>query len=98
MKFDVLIRYIIRRFDAGHSRMVIVKFPSGELARVVDGRFDFDQAGWTEVGPSELFLACPDNLDRMTSGARQARCFERGAAGVLSTVGGAGVGDDNAHA
>src|SRR5262249_9534193 len=95
MKFGVLVGADVRRFDAGHARVVVVKLPGGELAVSGDGAFDFNHASGTEVGPGELFLASPDDFDGIAGGASEARGLERGIAGVLATVCGASVRNDH---
>src|SRR5713226_9447246 len=96
MKFSAHVGDSVGRFDSGGAGMIVVKVPSEELAVGGDGAFDFDNACGTEVRPSEFFFAGPDDFDRTACGAGKAGRFDRGVAGVLAAVGGAGVGDDDA--
>src|SRR6266478_2677366 len=86
----------VGRFDSGRAGVIVVKVPGEEFAVGSDGAFDFDDAGGTEVRPSEFFFAGPDDFDGAACGAGEARGFDGGVAGVLASVGGAGVGDDDA--
>ena len=57
---------------------------------------NLDEAGRTQVGPGEFFLARPHQLDRLARGLGEARGFDGGFAGVLAAVAAAHVGLDDA--
>ena len=63
----------------------------------VDAGVDLDHAGRAEVGPGELLLARPDDLDRLAGRLRQPGRLDRRLAGVLAAVAGAHVRHDHAH-
>src|SRR5260370_34342140 len=94
MKFSSNVGNGVGRLYAGGAGMVVVKIPGEKFSIGRDGAFDFDDAGGTEIGPGEFFFAGPDDFDRTTGGAGKARGFDGGVAGVLATIGRAGVGHD----
>ena len=67
-----------------------------EAGLAADRAGDVDHAGRAEVGPGELLLARPDQLDRRVDGAGQPGGLDRRVAKVLAAVGRACVGDDHA--
>src|ERR1700719_732490 len=85
----------VGRLNAGGTGMIIVKIPSEEFAVIGHGAFHFDDAGGTEIGPGEFFLAGPDDFDWPACGARKTRGFDGGVAAVLSTIRGTGVRNDH---
>src|SRR5229473_2142975 len=78
--------------------MVVVKFPCSERAVGSEATLHLDDAGGTKIGPGEFFFARPNDFHGMTSRAGQASGFQRGLAGVLSSIGGTGVRHDHANA
>src|ERR1700731_2852786 len=98
MKFRADVGRGVGRLDSGRAGMIVVKIPGDEFAFGSDSAFDLDNAGRAEVSPSEFFLASPNNLDGTAGSAGETGSLDSGVAGVLAAVGGARVGDDDAHA
>src|SRR5205085_2351981 len=65
MKLVALMRNRVNRSQARRAGIVIVKLPSGDLSVAAHAAFDLDHTGGSEVSPGELFLARPDQLDRL---------------------------------
>src|SRR5215468_425988 len=98
MKFDLLVGDRVGSADRGWSRVVVMKFPRDDRAVLPRAALDFNDAGRPEVGPGELLLARPDDLDRFSGRLGQARRLYGRVARVLAAVGGSGVWDENADA
>ena len=75
-----------------------MKLPGRDRAVAPRAGRDLDHAAGTEIRPGELLLPRPDDLDRLAGRLRQPRRLDGRVAGVLAAVGGAGVGDLDAHA
>ena len=74
-----------------------MEFPGGEHPILGHAADDVDDARGSEVGPGELFLARPDDLDRPAGLARQPRRLDGRLDRVLAAVAGAGIGHDDAY-
>src|SRR5262249_39003542 len=72
-----LMRNIVRLFNTRSARVVVVKFPRSKLSVRVEPAFDFNEPGWPEVGPSELFFASPDQFHWTACGFCQPSRFDR---------------------
>src|SRR6266498_1381013 len=97
MKLNIVIGNVVLDLDTRRSRVVIVKLPGGDRAVGLNSAFDVDHARGPKVSPGEFFFARPDQLHRLAGAARETRGLDRVLAGVLATVSGTGVGDNNAN-
>src|SRR6266704_2562189 len=75
--------------------IVVVEFPEVQRAVCFRAALYINDSGWTKVGPGEFLFACPDQFHRLACGLGQTRSFYRDLAGVLATIGGTGIGDDD---
>ncbi len=98
VKLRVKVRHVIWRPDTRPARVVVVIFPRGEQTVLGSPGCHLDDTGRAEIGPGELLLARPHQLDRLARGLRQARGLHGRLAGVLAAVAGTHVGHDDAHA
>ena len=98
MESDELVRRAVRVLDARSAGIVIVELPGRERPVLACAGLDLDDARGPEVGPVELLLAGPDQLDGPAGPAGQAGGLECGLARVLAAVAGPGVGHDDPHA
>ena len=73
MERDALIGNVVQRANGRRPGIVIVEFPGGEHAVAAHAAGQLDDAGRTEVRPSEFLLARPHKLDRLAGGLGQAR-------------------------
>src|SRR5262245_46186090 len=96
MGLDLLVRNGVRGSDRGPARVVVVELPRGEGPVFLDPRGHFDESGRAEIGPGELLLAGPGDLDRLPHGLGEPRGLDRGVHGVFAAVPGAHVRDDDA--
>src|SRR5258708_36863110 len=96
MKLDFPVRDVVGRFNSRSTGIVIVKFPRSQSAVVRYAAANFDQACGTEVRPSELFLARPNQFHRLVHKLCEARRLNGYFAGVLSAVTRARIGHDDA--
>jgi len=96
VKFDVLVRDGVWSSDSRGAGIVIVEFPGSECAVGRYAAFDFDYAGWTEIGPGELLFARPDNFHGLACGSREPCGFEGRIGRVFTAIGRAGIGHDHA--
>ncbi len=98
MESDELVRRAVRVLDARSAGIVVVELPGRERPVLACAGLDLDDARGPEVGPVELLLAGPDQLDGPAGPAGQAGGLECGLARVLAAVAGPGVGHDDPHA
>src|SRR5579871_244933 len=91
MKLHLLVLDFVRRFDAGASGIVVVKFPRGDAAVFPCSATDIDHSCRPEVSPGELLLASPNHLHWFSSAFRQACRFYRDLSGMFAAVAGTRV-------
>src|SRR5207247_267633 len=96
MKRNPLMGNFIWSAHGSGAGIVIVEFPEVQRAVGFRAALYIDDSGGTKVGPSELLFACPDQFHRFACGLGQTRSFYRDLAGVLATVSGTGIGNDDA--
>src|SRR5437899_2236790 len=75
MKSDPLIRNVVQSADSRAAGVVIVKLPGRDRAVLANTAGHFNDSGRTEIGPSELFLAGPNDLDGFAGRLCQAGRF-----------------------
>ena len=70
MELDLLVRDGVRRGDGGGAGVVVVELPRRDRAVAARAALDVDDARGPEVGPRELLLARPDELDGLAGRLR----------------------------
>src|SRR5690348_9262141 len=98
MKFNLLIRNIVKRADGRAAGVVVVKLPCGDRPISAHASACFNDSRRAEVSPGEFLLARPDQLHRFTRSFGQSRSFNGRLTSVLASVAGAGVGHDDTNA
>src|SRR5580704_12733255 len=91
MECGQLIGHFIERANSRSAGIIVMKFPGRERSVAAAAALDFDDAGRSEVGPGEFFLARPDEFYRLACLASQ----DGRLAGMLAAVACPGIGHDD---
>ena len=88
MVLHLLVGHHIRHFDAGGSRVIVMKFPRSDGAIVCHAAIHLYQSARPEIGPGEFLFPCPDKLHGFLGGFGQVRCLQGRLTGMFATLAG----------